>query len=134
RGMVRLLAALVLLSSGSAQSADSDAAQLATALQEQRAGNTDKAIALYREILQRDPKSAEAHNWLGVALAEKANLPEAIAEFRKAVALDPKLGRGWTNLGSALARSGEVQASVGAFRRALECNRDDPAAHMNLAV
>jgi tetratricopeptide (TPR) repeat protein len=134
RGMARLLAAIVLLSSGNAQSADSEGAQLATALQEQRAGNIDKAIALYREILQRNPKSAETHNWLGVAFAEKSNLIDAIAEFRKSVALDPKLARAWTNLGSALARSGEVQESVRAFGRALECNRDDPASHMNLAV
>jgi tetratricopeptide (TPR) repeat protein len=134
RRMTSVFALIAFVSSGNAQSNASEAAQLATALQEQRAGAADKAIAVYREILQRDPNSAEAHNWLGVAFAEKSNLIEAIAEFRKAVAIDPKLDRGWTNLGSALARSGEVQESVRAFERALQDNPNDPAAHMNLAL
>ena len=33
---------------------------------------------------------AEAHNWLGVALAAKSDMPGAVAEFRKAVELDPQ--------------------------------------------
>ena len=37
------------------------------------------------------PSSAEAHNWLGVALSEAADLPGAIAELRKAVELDPEV-------------------------------------------
>ena len=109
-------------------------ARLATAISELHAGHTDKALALCQEISRQYPNSAEAHNWLGVALADKSKLLEAIAEFRKAVALDPKLARAWTNLGSTLAKSGNTEESVQAFRKALAGDPKDPAAHMNLAV
>src|SRR5689334_4986603 len=97
------LLTLLIVIGNAAQAADST--QLATALREQEAGNFDKAIALYRAVLNKDPNSVEAHNWLGVALAAKSDLLGAIAEYRKAVALNPKYTRGWTNLGSALGRS-----------------------------
>jgi tetratricopeptide (TPR) repeat protein len=136
-----LLALAIICAAGSwptqafqATSQSSLQARLTTALSELRAGNTDKALTLYREILRSYPNSAEAHNWLGVALADKSKLLEAIAEFRKAVALDPKFARAWTNLGSTLAKSGNPEESVRAFRKALVCNPADPAAHMNLAL
>ena len=136
---MRLLVALALLSGGVAVASQATSqsdlqAQLATALDQLRAGNTDKALTLYRQTLQKYPNSAEAHNWLGVALADKSNLLQAIAEFRKAVALDPKFARAWTNLGSTLAKSGDTEESVRAFRKALACDPKDAAAHMNLAL
>ena len=48
--------------------------------------------------------SAEAHNWLGVAILEKGDFTGSIAEFRKTIALDPKYTRAYANLGSALTR------------------------------
>ena len=78
--------------------------------------------------------SAEAHNWLGVALTEKADLPGAIAELRKAVALDPKYGRAYTNLGAALVRSGDYRGPSQVFRTALALEPNSLAAHMNLGM
>jgi Flp pilus assembly protein TadD len=34
-------------------------------------GKTEQAIVLLQGFLRRDPKSAEAHNWLGVAYLQK---------------------------------------------------------------
>ena len=81
-----------------------------------------------------DRSSAEAHNWLGVALSEKADLPGAIAAFRKAVALDPKYGRAYTNLGAALAKSGDFAEAVAVFQKALSLEPNSLAAHMNLGM
>ena len=72
------------------------------------------------------PRSAEAHNWLGVALSEKSDLPGAVAEFRKAVELDPKYGRAYTNLGSALATSGDYAEAVEVFQKALAPRAEQP--------
>src|SRR5438309_1488952 len=118
-----LFLVLLALSVGSAHSdTGSVAQQLAAAVREERAGNADKAAALCREILRLHPDSAEAHNWLGVALADKSNLLDAISEFRNAVALAPKSARLWNNLGSALAKSGEVGESAHAFAKAVACD------------
>ena len=43
-----------------------------------------RALDAFQRAVKAGPESAEAHNWLGVALAEKSDLPGAIAEFRKA--------------------------------------------------
>ena len=43
------------------------------------------ALEAFQHAVKVGPSSAEAHNWLGVALMEKADLPGATAEFRKAV-------------------------------------------------
>ena len=124
------LSALLLHAAGT----DSVSQQLAAAVREEHAGNPEEAAALCREILRSHPDSAEAHNWLGVALADKSNLLEAIAEYRKAVALAPQSARFWTNLGSTLAKSGEVAESVHAFTKALACDASSVESHMNLAL
>ena len=80
------------------------------------------------------PSSAEAHNWLGVALSEKADLPGAIAALRKAVALDPKFGRAYTNLGAALAKSGDFAAAIEIFKQALALEPNSLGAQMNLGL
>lgn len=124
-----LLAAIPLTAGCLAQEA-----RIAAGIREQHAGNPDKAIAHYNEALKENPRSAEAHNWLGVALLDKSDLAGAIAEFRKAVEIDPGLARAWTNLGSALGKSGELKESIEAFRKALDLEPDNPAARMNLAI
>jgi tetratricopeptide (TPR) repeat protein len=84
--------------------------------------------------VQVGPGSAEAHNWLGVALAEKSDLPGAIVEFRKAVALDPKYGRAYSNLGSTLAQSGDYAGAVQVFKQGLALEPNSLGAHLNLGT
>ena len=43
------------------------------------------ALEAFQRAVKVGPSSAEAHNWLGVAIMEKADLTGAIAEFKKAV-------------------------------------------------
>ena len=44
---------------------------------------TAKALVAFRRAVEVGPRSAEAHNWLGVALSEKSDLPGAIAELQE---------------------------------------------------
>jgi Flp pilus assembly protein TadD len=53
-------------------------------------GDVQKAIALYQELLRRQPDSVEARTNLGVALAKAGRYDEATAQYREALKRDPK--------------------------------------------
>lgn len=85
-------------------------------------GHRMEAIAHFEEALRYRPDWAEAHNNLGILLAEvPGRASEAIAHFEAAVALDPNLGQAQRNLGMALAatpgRAGEAIAHLEAAQR-----------------
>ena len=52
-------------------------------------GGADKAIEDFRKALQLDPRLAEAHLWLGVALRKANRNAEARQALEKALALNP---------------------------------------------
>jgi len=52
-------------------------------------GQTDQAIAEFREALRLEPESAQTHWHLGAALAESGALTEAAEHLGEAVRLDP---------------------------------------------
>ena len=55
------------------------------------------------------PESAEMHNILGSALADKGEFDRAIAEFREALRLEPDSASAHGNLGLALASLGFIR-------------------------
>jgi len=93
-----------------------------------------RALETFRRAVEVSPGSADAHNWLGVALSGKSDLPGAIAEFRKAIELDPEYGRAYSNLGSTLATSGDYPAAVEVFEKALALEPNSLGAHLNLGM
>jgi len=88
----------------------------AIALEQQ--GQTDQAIALLQALLKREPRSAEAHNSLGVAYLQKNALSDAAVEFRQAIKLKPGFVRAYNNLGSTLAQAGDIVPGIQIFRKA----------------
>lgn len=56
-------------------------------------GGVDKAIDDFRKAIQLDPKSAEAHLWLGIALRKQGKNAEARQALEKSLALNP--ARAW---------------------------------------
>ena len=109
-------------------------ADFAQALLFQQSGQADEAIAIYRRALKRNPKSGDAHNWLGVALLQKNVLEEAITEFRAAVKLKPDFVRAYNNLGSTLAQAGQIQEGIEALQRGLKYAPGDLQLRLNLGM
>ena len=88
------------------------------------AGQESRLIAGSAYLGAIVPESADAHNILGIALAERGRLDEAIAEFRQAVRLEPGSAQSHWHLGAALAYSGD---NVGAVEHLLQSVKLDPS-------
>jgi spermidine synthase len=80
------------------------------------------------------PETADVHNFLGIALAEKGQLDEAIAEFSNALRLEPDSARTHWHLGAALASRGAHDDAVEHLRRSVQIDPGNGQAHYDLAV
>ncbi|HXE80598.1 MAG TPA: tetratricopeptide repeat protein, partial [Vicinamibacterales bacterium] len=66
----------------------------------ENAGDTERAEAAFREVLQRDPRHAPALNYLGYMFAERGvRLEEALSLIERALAIDPDNGAYLDSLG-----------------------------------
>ncbi len=86
-------------------------------------GQPERAIAQLREIVQRDPGFAEAHEVLGSQLWNKCAVVEAKTHFQEALRIKPELTGARAGLAIALAYEGDLEA---AFLEQLEADRLAP--------
>jgi tetratricopeptide (TPR) repeat protein len=96
-------------------------------------GNTDGAIAHYRQAIELRPSYAEAHYNLGRLLAQKGQLDDAVTHYAKALETNPVDAEAHNNLGATLFASGRVSEAIAHYRRALEIQPDYADAECNLA-
>jgi len=73
----------------------------------------------HRRAVRRNPRDANAHALLGVALLKQRQLEEGSAAIRRALALNPKIRDLHAVLATALFELGQYEAAVDAFRIAL---------------
>jgi tetratricopeptide (TPR) repeat protein len=78
------------------------------------------------------PDSADVHNTLGIAFAEKGRIDEAIAEFREALRLGPDSAPTHWHLGAALAYRGAREEAVEHLRRSVQLDPNNAAARRDL--
>ena len=104
------------------------------ALDYQRAGDLERAIAEYRALLAQDDASVEVHDNLGLLYADRGQIDEAIKHFRRAIELDPSSIKAHNNLGVALMRAGELNGAAAEFRIALENDSRNVEPLVNLAL
>ncbi len=94
----------------------------------------DKAEELLRQVLEEDPKHAQAMNKLGVVFARRKDLRQAEVCFQEALSLDPNLASAHTNLGNIYAERGWHDRAKEAYERALLLDPGNPTATHNLGV
>ncbi len=75
-------------------------------------GEVERAEAVFRDLLQQVPSSAEGHYYLGVLAFDKTAQSEAITHFEQAVALNPSFERANVKLVELLEESGEPQQAI----------------------
>jgi len=87
--------------------------------------NPGGALPMLQAAVKIDPGSAEAHNFLGSALASLGRTAEATEQFRMALALRPDYSNARLNLGNALVKAGKFDEAIGEYRRILQANPND---------
>ena len=105
---------------------------LATALDHHNAGRLVDAAALYRSILDAEPKHADATHLLGVIAFQQGRLDEAEAMVRHAIEIDGGGALYHANLGRVCKAAGRPEQAAAALRRALELEPDNAQALSDL--
>lgn len=49
-----------------------------------------RAIPLFQQVVAKDDRNADAHNWLGYAWRNQGNYEQSFASYGKALAIDPR--------------------------------------------
>jgi tetratricopeptide (TPR) repeat protein len=107
---------------------------LAAAGRHYQSGRRDLAIECLQTAIRERPNSPEAHNNLGLVLAQEGRLAEAAARFRNVVRLKPDFADGHSNLGNALQELGSLEEAAQHLQEALRLRPGFAVAHNNLGV
>src|SRR5580698_8357321 len=95
---------------------------LQEALQSLQAGRVPQALAMLRQIVAAQPKSADGLHLLGMALFKSGDAAAGIDPIRQAIQFDPNRPDFQFNLGAVLASLGRHQEAVVCYNAALSLN------------
>jgi predicted TPR repeat methyltransferase len=107
---------------------------LAAAVALHRQGKLDEAEALYQDVLQADPKHAEALHYLGLVRFQQRRWYDALKLARRAIDAAPNSVEPYINLGNTCVQLGLVAAAAQAYESAVELWPDHPEAAPRLAA
>ena len=103
-------------------------------------GETDEAIAAFRELARARPESVRYLSCLGAALRARdqsdkaaALIEAAVAVYREAVRLRPEDPRSHETLGRALCEQGHLGEAIAEYRRAIRLGPAESSVHFYLA-
>ena len=96
-------------------------------------GDNASSERLFRDALAADPRSAEAANGLGLALANQNRLDEAKRAFEQAIEIRRSYGPAINNLGVLYGSRGDLNNAIAAFRYGIQVAPDEDDLYLNLA-
>jgi tetratricopeptide (TPR) repeat protein len=107
---------------------------LSEALDSVRAGRFADAIGKARAFIATNPRSAAAHEVLGVALLMEGKTDEALRTLRRAVEFDPKQSTARVKIGDILLARNEIEAAKRSFTEAVRLSPTDRLPHQRLGI
>lgn len=123
---MRSVILIFLFSLGILACAQSPQKLVQDAIQKQRAGKLEEAVAEYRQFLKSYPDAAAIHSNLGAALVDLGRFQEAIPEYEAALKLTPTLAGARLNLALAFYKMGRI---TDASLQLEKVYREDPSNH-----
>ena len=102
--------------------ADEALALFEEAFRNQREGNLDEAVRLYKASIAVAP-TAEAHTFLGWTYSWQGKIAEAIDECLIAIEIDPSFGNPYNDIGVYLIAQGELDEAIPWLERATRATR-----------
>jgi tetratricopeptide (TPR) repeat protein len=105
---------------------------LAAAVAHYQAGRFDRASALCRKTLGREPGNVDALHLLGVIALGEGRPDRAIQLIGKVVAVSPHSAEAHSNLGNAQHAGARPAEACASYRRAIDLNPDFAVAHNNI--
>ncbi len=109
-------------------------ADLRDALEAHKAGRLQEGIEIYTEYLVKNPKSAEAYNWRGMAYEDLGELNKALADVNRALELSPNYSDAYNNRGEVYRRQNKFVEAMNDYRKASELEKDFAEPHYNMAL
>ena len=91
-----------------------------------RTGEIDRAIAVFRGVVEREPANAEAAVNLAGALAKGGRPAEALPYFQRAITAGARGSVVWNGLAMARLETGDRAGATAALRESLRANPDQP--------
>lgn len=100
----------------------------------QRSGKLREAIDVYSEAVEKDPKSAEAYNWRGMAYDDLGELNKALADFNKAIEISDNYADAYNNRGEVYRKQNKIAEALADYSRAAMLEKTFAEPHYNVAV
>ena len=104
------------------------------AFQHHQAGNLGEARALYRQVLEAQPKHLDALHLSGVIAYQSGQHDSAVELIGKAIRINPAVAGFHSNLGAALKELGKLEPALASLRRAVALDPNLAEAHKNLGL
>lgn len=89
----------------------------------------DQAEAVYRKLLETNPRSGDAHMGLAWVNTQQEDYDGALAEYQAATEASPASPDAWRGVGGCLVEQGDWDLAVEAVREAVKRNSSDPRTH-----
>ena len=102
------------------------------ALAAHTAGDLDKAVDLYEQVLVLDPQNRFAYYNLGLIDQTRGDVAAAADQYEQAIAVAPDFTPAIFNLAIIRAEQGAVEEAIGLYRDVIAIDGTDARAHLNL--